>query len=100
MISFRKEKHQVSGIISYVLGVIAFWHILRSEGASGSITDNMLMNLIVALQLSFFTLLYVWYLHCVGCFKSSIVRFCKLFTFEVSWVWESLDSLVVCVSVM
>jgi hypothetical protein len=56
VISFRKEKLQVSDIISYILGVIAFWHILISEGASGSITDNMLMNLIVGLQLSFFTL--------------------------------------------
>jgi len=75
--------------------VTALWHILRNEVASGSIADNMLMNLIVALQLSFFTL-YVWYLHCVGCFKSSIVRF----TFEVSWVWESLYSSVVHLSVM
>jgi hypothetical protein len=63
VITFRKEKHQVSEIISYDLGMMAFGHILRSDGASGSITDNMWMNLIVALQLSFFTLLCVWYLH-------------------------------------
>jgi len=60
VINFRKGKHQVSEIISYILGVIGFWHILKSEGVSGSITDNMLMNLIIALQLSFFTLLYDW----------------------------------------
>jgi len=94
--SFREEKNQVSEIISNILGVTALWHILRNEVASGSIADNMLMNLIVVLQLSFFPLC-VWYLHCVDCFKSSIVR---LFTFEVSWVWESLYSLVVYLSVM
>jgi len=38
VISFRKEKHQVSDIISYILGLTAFWNILRSEGASGFIT--------------------------------------------------------------
>ena len=39
-----KERKTLGFRDYYVLGVIAFWHILGDEGASGCITDNRLMN--------------------------------------------------------